>query len=96
MWTLKTISLAAINVIGITLYLLLASRGWRDPSQADIPITWEPYAWAVSLPVIVFVILLDIAWGIILVIRRDRLSLPAYVLCILLLSAAVTFDFMHH
>jgi len=46
------ITFMAANEVGIVLYLRLAFRGWRIPQEhGAIPVTGEPFVWALALPV---------------------------------------------
>jgi len=54
------------NGIGIVLYLVLASRGWRLPEQNEIPVTGEPLVWALALPVLGVFFFADIVWGVLI------------------------------
>ena len=63
----------AANAVGIVLYLVLASRGWRIPQEHGmVPVTGEPFVWALVLPVLGVFLLADIVWGGLLL--RDRVS----------------------
>lgn len=67
------ITFMAANAVGILLYLVLASRGWRIPREHGmVPVTGEPFVWALALPVLVVFLLADIVWGGLLL--RDRVS----------------------
>jgi len=45
------ITFMAANAVGIVLYLLLASRGWRIPQEHGmVPVTGEPFVWVLALP----------------------------------------------
>jgi uncharacterized membrane protein (DUF4010 family) len=67
------ITFIAANAVGIVLYLVLASRGWRTPQEHGmVPVTGEPFVWVLAVPVLGFFLLADIAWGGMLL--RDRQS----------------------
>jgi hypothetical protein len=67
------ITFMAANAVGIVLYLVLASRGWRIPQEHGmVPATGEPFVWVLAVPVLGFFLLADIAWGGLLL--RDRQS----------------------
>ena len=52
------------NAVGIVLYLVLASRGWRIPQEHGVvPIAGEPFVWALALPVLGAFLLANIVWG---------------------------------
>lgn len=57
------ITFMAANAVGIVLYLLLASRGWGIPKEHGmVPVTGEPFVWALALPVLGVFLLADIVW----------------------------------
>jgi hypothetical protein len=89
--------LTSINVLGLALYIVLASRGWRDPAEHGlIPVAGEPYVWAASLPFLAMVVLTDIVWGVSLIFGRYAEGTWLYVFCLFLLFSAVIVDFSHH
>jgi hypothetical protein len=58
------ITFMAANAVGIVLYLVLASRGWRIPQEHGmVPVTGEPFVWVLALPVLGVFFLADIVWG---------------------------------
>ena len=58
------IAFMVANAVGIVLYLRLASRGWRIPQEHGmVPVTGEPFVWALALPVLGAFVLADIVWG---------------------------------
>jgi hypothetical protein len=64
------ITFMVANVVGIVLYLRLASRGWRIPQEYGmVPVAGEPFVWALVLPVLGVFLLADVVWG-------GRQSLP--------------------
>jgi hypothetical protein len=70
---LLDITFMAANAVGIVLYLVLASRGWRTPLEHGmVPVTGEPFVWALALPVLGVFLLADFVWGGLLL--RDRES----------------------
>jgi hypothetical protein len=67
------VTFMAANAVGIVLYLLLASRGWRMAQEHGmIPVTGEPFVWALALPVLGVFLLADMVWGGLLL--RDKKS----------------------
>ncbi len=67
------ITFMAANAVGIVLYLVLASRGWRIPQEHGmVPVTGEPFVWVLAVPVFAVFLLADIVWGGLLL--RDRQS----------------------
>jgi hypothetical protein len=66
------IAFMAANVVGIVLYLVLASRGWRNPQEHGmIPVTGEPFVWVLAVPVLGAFLLVNIAWGGLLLRYRE-------------------------
>ena len=60
-----------VNAAGMTSYLMLASRGWRILEEhAAIPVTGEPFVWALALPVLGVSLVVDAVWGVLLVRQR--------------------------
>jgi hypothetical protein len=58
------IAFMVANAVGIVLYLRLASRGWRIPQEHGmVPVTGEPFVWALALPVLGVFFLADIIYG---------------------------------
>jgi hypothetical protein len=67
------ITFMAANAVGIVLYLVLASRGWRIPQEHGmVPVTGEPFVWVLAVSVLGVFLLADIVWGGLLL--RDRQS----------------------
>ncbi len=67
------ITFMAANAVGIVLYLVLVSRSWRIPQEHGmVPVTGEPFVWALALPVLGVSFLADVVWGGLLL--RDRQS----------------------
>jgi len=67
------ITFMVANAVGIVLYLVLASRGWRIPQEhGQVPVTGEPFVWVLAVPVFAVFLLADIVWGGLLL--RDRQS----------------------
>jgi hypothetical protein len=63
------------NVAGILLYLRLAFRGWRIPQEhGAIPVTGEPFVWALALPILGAFLLADIVWGGLLLRHHQPIS----------------------
>ncbi len=54
----------AANAVGIVLYLVLASRGWRIPQEHGmVPVTGEPFVCVLAVPLLGVFLLADIVWG---------------------------------
>ena len=97
--SVKPLDLAfiAANVVGIGLYLRLASRGWRIPQEhGAVPVSGEPFVWALALPVLGVFLLADLVWGGLLLRRTQRKrGLSRFIVGGLWLIAIVV-DFAHH
>jgi hypothetical protein len=58
------ITFMAANAVGIVLYLVLVSRSWRIPQEHGmVPVTGEPFVWALALPVLGVFFVADLVWG---------------------------------
>jgi hypothetical protein len=91
------ISFLAANAIGIVLYLKLASRGWRNPlEQGMIPVTGEPFAWALALPVLAAFFLTDVAWGVLLLRHKEWKGRLWWLVTAGVWLLALGIDFYHH
>jgi hypothetical protein len=85
------------NVVGVAIYLPLASRGWRIPEEhGAIPVTGEPFIWAEALPLLGIFLLANIVWGGLLLRypqpKRGRWWLITGGLWVI----AIWVDFAHH
>jgi hypothetical protein len=91
------ITFMVTNAVGIVLYLVLASRGWRIPQEHGmIPVTGEPVVWALALPVLGVFLLADIVWGgLLLRYKEPKRSLWWFMIGGLWLIA-ICVDFAHH
>jgi len=89
-----------LNVIGAGAYVLLASRAWviRQECEAGVnSITGEPLVWISSIaPVIVFFFLLNLAWGIIILKRRQWKTGRMWLATAAIWIVAAIIDFSHH
>ena len=66
------ITFMAANAVGIVIYLVLASRGWRLPQEHGmVPVTGEPFVWVLALPVLGAFLLANIVWGGLLLRYRE-------------------------
>ena len=85
------------NAVGIAIYLMLASRGWRIPQEhGAIPVTGEPFVWVLALPVLGVFLLADIVWGgLLLRYREPKRGLWWFIIGGLWLIA-ICVDFTHH
>ena len=85
------------NVAGVGLYISLASSGWRDPTENNsIPITGEPYAWAICLPVLITLIVADVLWGVAVFRKPLPWGKASLTVCIAILTCSIVIDFSHH
>jgi hypothetical protein len=85
------------NVAGIVFYLRLASRGWRIPQEhGAIPVSGEPFVWALALPVLGVFLLADLVWGGLLLRRRERKRGLWWFIVGGLWLIAIVVDFAHH
>ena len=66
------------------------SRGW-------ISITAEPYIWfAVVLPVVAIFLVLNLAWGVLILRNRQRRSGRLWLVAALIWIVVIAVDFAHH
>jgi hypothetical protein len=92
------LALLFANVAGAVLYLLLASRGWRIESEHGvIPISGEPFVWALALPVLGVFLILNFVWAVILLRRREGWRTALWwISSASIWFLAVVADFAHH
>ncbi len=91
------IAFMAANAVGIGLYLRLASRGWRIPQEhGAVPVSGEPFVWALALPVLGVFLLTDLIWGGLLLRRRERKRGLWWFIVGGLWLIAIVVDFAHH
>lgn len=91
------VALMLANAIGITIYLILASRGWRIAQEHGmVPVTGEPFVWVLALPVLGFFFLADVIWGIILLRQKGRKRRLWWLLNAVAWLGAIGVDFSHH
>jgi hypothetical protein len=90
------ITFLVANGIGIVLYLLLASRGWRLPEQNEIPITGEPLVWSLALPVLGVFFLANIVWGVLIFRSRESKRWQRWLVTAVAWLLAIALDFSHH
>jgi hypothetical protein len=87
----------AANAVGILLYLWLASRGWRIPLEHGmVPVSGEPFVWALALPVLGIFFLVDIVWGVFLIRGRESRRRLWWLLTLAVWLLAIGIDFFHH
>jgi len=91
------IALMVANVIGIILYLVLASRSWRIPQEHGIvPVTGEPFVWVLALPVLGAFLPANIVWGGLLLRHRTPKRGLWWLLTLGVWLLTICFDFAHH
>jgi hypothetical protein len=60
------------NAIGIAIYLVLASRGWRiQQEHGMVPVTGEPFVWVLAVPVLGVFFFADVVWGVMLLRNKE-------------------------
>jgi hypothetical protein len=85
------------ELISASIYLNLASAGWRNPAaDSSAPVMGEPYAWATCLPVLAFMVLFTIVWGIFVVKRSKRMAIATFAVGLVVCVGSICIDFYHH
>ena len=91
------ITFMAANAVGIVLYLVVASRGWRIPQEHGmVPVTGEPFVWALALPVLGAFLLADIVWGGFLLRDRESKRRLWWLVTAAVWLLAIGIDFSRH
>ena len=91
------VSFVLANAVGIAVYLVLASRGWRIPEEHGmVPITGEPFVWAAALPVLGVFFLADTVWGVMLLRHKEWRGGLWWLVTSGAWLVAVGIDFSHH
>jgi len=86
--------LLVTNVVCALIYVRQASFGWAFP---DEPVTAEPFIWAMAiLPVITIALLINVAWGVIILWRRRWSSGRLWLFVVMIWLIAIGVDFAHH
>jgi hypothetical protein len=96
---MKPLNIAFIlaNAVGIVLYLVLASRGWRLPEEHGmVPVTGEPFVWALALPVLGIFFLADVIWGGLLLRHKEWKGRLWWSVAAVVWLLAIAIDFSHH
>jgi len=88
--------LLLLNLGGAFTYLVLASRGWRNQADSDLPITGEPFVWAAALPVFGLFSIVNVAWGMKILIRRSWDHAKLWLMTAGIWLAAIWLDFANH
>ena len=97
----QSMALLTSNVIGAILYVFAASRGgWAIPEERAAGIyttTGEPFVWFSSiLPIVAIFLIINIAWGTLILVRRQWKGGQFWLLAAVVWLAAVVIDFAHH
>jgi hypothetical protein len=92
------IVLLVLNAIGAIVYVYRASPSWRIPEEHGlVPITGEPLVWfAGILPVVAVCFVLNLTWGILVLVRRQWQNGSLWLLAALCWLVAIWVDFAHH
>lgn len=91
------VTFALANVVGIVIYLVLASRGWRIPQEhGAVPVTGEPFVWILAMPVFGIFFLANITWGVLLVQHREPKRGLWWFFIAMPWVIALWVDFAHH
>jgi len=92
--------LLGLNAIGAGAYVLLASRAWvigQECATGLNSVTGEPFVWFSSIaPVIAVFFLLNLAWGIIILKRRQWKTGRMWLAGAAIWIVAAVIDFSHH
>ena len=85
------------NAVGIAIYLVLASRGWRIPQEhGAVPVTGEPFLWVLALPVLGVFLVGNIVWGGMLLRYREPKRGLWWLITGAVWLLAIYVDFAHH
>jgi hypothetical protein len=91
------ITFMAANAVGIVLYLVLASRGWRIPQEHGmVPVAGEPFVWALALPALGVFFLADVVWGGLLLRGGESKRRLWWLVTAAVWLLAIVIDFSHH
>jgi hypothetical protein len=95
-----SVAILLANVLGVAIYLLGARYAWVIPEEAANgihTITGEPFVWAsFVLPVWIVFLVINLAWGSIIVARRRWLDGRIWLMTFFVWIVAVIVDFAHH
>jgi hypothetical protein len=93
-------TLLALNAMGASAYVFFASHAWVIPQECEAGIhatTGEPFVWFGSIaPVIAVFFLLNLAWGTMILIRRQRNTGRIWLAAAAIWVIAAVIDFSHH
>ena len=91
------ITFMAANAVGIVLYLVLASRGWRIPQEhGAVPVAGEPFVWVLVLPVLGVFLLANLVWGGLLFRYRESKRGLWWLITGAVWLLTICVDFAHH
>ena len=90
--------LLVLNLIGAVIYVVRASNGWVIPEERGLnSVTGEPFVWFVSiLPVCVLFFVLNLTWGVLILVRKQWRSGLYWLSIIPIWLVALVVDFTHH
>ena len=93
-----SLALLILNVIGAVGYVAAASHGWRSLHDLKFgPPTGEPFVWALWVaPILAVFTLLNLSWGIKILLGRRWNSGRLWLLAGLIWIVAILIDFAHH
>lgn len=87
----------SFGILGSLFYLKLASAGWRIPSEgSQVPVSGEPFVWAAALPILMLVVLLNVVWGVWILVKRPARGKAVFAASLLVMVGSVVLDFAHH
>ena len=93
-------AMVAANVLGMLLYLRLASLAWAitaERAAGSDSVTGEPFVWAMAVfPVWGIFLLANIIWAIIAHQRGQRVRTMSWLVVLIGWVIAVVIDFAHH
>lgn len=86
------------NAVGAVFYLVGTSHGWVNPAEHGmIPVTGEPFVWALAaFPILAVFTLINIMWGVLLLRRRRCHGGRVWLATAVLWLVVIWIDFMHH
>lgn len=87
-----------LNALGAVAYVAMSSYSWAIPEEHGIvPITGEPFVWFTGIfPLCAGFFLLNVTWGVFIVIDRHWRSSRYWLAIIPIWIAAIWIDFAHH
>jgi hypothetical protein len=91
--------LLALNFFGAVIYVIAASHGWVTSQDREygVPVTGEPFVWAVYVvPIWTLFLLLNLIWGAVVLARHRWRSGILWLMTIPIWMVAMVIDFAHH